>query len=416
MDIKLSAAAEDYRAHVRSLLEQELPTGWRGVAALGPEERARFDETWRAFLVKNSLMAPAWPSEYGGAGLDITSQSVVAEEFVRAGVPQYVRLTDPNGIVLLGPTLLHWGTEAQKEYFIPRTISGEIRWAQGYSEPEAGSDLFGLRTRAVLDGDEWVINGSKIWQTAGAHANWIFALVRTDPDASKAKGLSFLLIPYDQPGVEVRAIKTMDGGAELAEVFFDGARTSADNLVGGAGNGAKVALTLLGFERGSGGIAAALAAKLELLRLRDAMRSFGVDDVALRRRLADCWTSVHVMHCLALHNLTVAASGRPPGPESSISKLMMSEYRKRVTELAVDVLGPRALSPTGMPSKVNLGPQPLGMEADSSSAWVADYLHARPGTVYGGSSEIQRNTIGEQVLGLPREPRPVPATKAAETR
>jgi alkylation response protein AidB-like acyl-CoA dehydrogenase len=412
VDIKLPPAAEEYRGRVRALLARELPADWRGVAALGPEERARFDEKWRALLVEHRLIAPGWPSEYGGGGLDITGQSIVAEEFVRAGVPQQVLITDPLSLTLLGPTLLHWGTEAQKQHFIPRTISGEIRWAQGYSEPEAGSDLFGLRCRAVLDGDEWVVNGSKIWQTAGVHANWIFALVRTDPDAAKARGLSFLLIPYDQPGVEVRAIRTMDGGAEMAEVFFDNARTSADNIVGGVGNGAKVALTLLGFERGTGGIAAALAAKLELLRLRDAMRSYGVEDVALRRRLADCWVSVHTMHCLALRTLTVSASGQPPGPESSIAKLMMSEYRKRVTELAVDVLGPRALTPTGRPSTVDRGPQPLGTDADSSSAWVADYLHARPGTVYGGSSEMQRNTIGEQVLGLPREPRPVPATKA----
>ena len=197
----------------------------------------------------------------------------------------------------------------------------------------------------MLHGGEWVINGSKIWQTAGTHANWIFALVRTDPDVAKGKGLSFLLVPYDQPGVEVRGIKTMDGGTELAEVFFTEARTAATNIVARPGDGAKVALTLLGFERASGGLAAALAAKLELLRLRDAMREFGTSDTEIRRKLAECWTSVHAMHCLALRNLTIAASGRPPGPESSISKLMMSEYRKRVTELALDVLGPRALTP-----------------------------------------------------------------------
>jgi len=411
VEIKFSAAAEEYRAQVRTLLSQELPAGWRGIGALSAEERDQFNARWREFLLEHRLIAPGWPSEYGGGGLDVISQSIVAEEFVRAGVPQYALLTDPIGIVLLGPTILHWGTEAQKEYFVPRTISGEIRWAQGYSEPEAGSDLFGLRTRAVLDGDEWVVNGSKIWQTAGVHANWIFALVRTEPDAPKAKGLSFLLIPYDQPGVQVRAIKTMDGGEELAEVFFDNARTAAGNVVGGPGNGAKVALTLLGFERGSGGLAAAEAARFELLRLRDAMREFGVEDPELVRRLADCWVTVHAMQCLALRNLTVGASGRPPGPESSIAKLMMSEYRKKVTELAVDVLGPRALAPTGMPSVVNLGPQPLGVDAHSTSAWVADYLHARPGTVYGGSSEMQRNTIAEQVLGLPREPRPGHATK-----
>lgn len=412
MDIKFPAAAEEYRAHVRSLLAQELPVGWRGVGALGPAEREAFNATWREFLVKNALIAPGWPREYGGGGLDLTSQSIVAEEFVRAGVPQYALPTDPVGMTLLGPTVLHWGTDQQKEYFIPRTVSAEIRWAQGYSEPEAGSDLFGLRTRAVLDGGEWVINGSKIWQTAGTHANWIFALVRTDPDVPKGKGLSFLLVPYDQPGVEVRGIKTMDGDAELAEVFFADARTPAGNIIGRPGDGAKVALTLLGFERGSGGIAAALAAKFELLRLRDAMHEFGTGDTETRRRLAECWTSVHAMHCLALRNLTVAASGRPPGPESSISKLMMSEYRKRVTELALDILGPRALTPSGTPSRVALGPQPLGVAATSTAAWVADYLHARPGTVYGGSSEIQRNTIGEQVLGLPREPRPSSPAKA----
>ncbi|MFF0283924.1 acyl-CoA dehydrogenase family protein [Rhodococcus aetherivorans] len=412
MDITFPTTAEEYRTHVRSLLAQELPPDWKGVGALDPAERESFNATWRAFLVENALIAPGWPREYGGGGLDLTSQSIVAEEFVRAGVPQYALPTDPVGMTLLGPTLMHWGTESQKEYFVPRTISADIRWAQGYSEPEAGSDLFGLRTRAVLDGDEWIINGSKIWQTAGTHANWIFALVRTEPELPKGKGLSFLLIPYDQPGVEVRGIKTMDGGFELAEVFFTDARTAAENIVGKPGDGAKVALTLLGFERGSGGIAAALAAKLELLRLRDAMREFGIVDVELRRRLAECWTSVHAMHCLALRNLTVTASGRPPGPESSISKLMMSEYRKRVTELAVEVLGPKALTPSGMESKINLGPQPLGVNSTSSTAWIADYLHARPGTVYGGSSEIQRNTIGEQVLGLPREPRPVPPTKA----
>jgi alkylation response protein AidB-like acyl-CoA dehydrogenase len=412
VDIKFPASGEEYRAHVRTLLSRELPPDWQGVGALDVAECESFNATWRKFLVENALIAPGWPKEYGGGGLDITSQSIVAEEFVRAGVPQYVIPTDPVGMTLLGPTLMHLGTQAQKEYFLPRTIGAEIRWSQGYSESEAGSDLFSLRTRAVLDGDEWVINGSKIWHTAGTHANWIFALVRTDAEVPKGKGLSFLLIPYDQPGVEVRGIKTMDGGTELAEVFFTGARTAAENIVGKPGDGAKVALALLGFERGSGGIAAALAAKLELLRLRDTMREFRIIDVEFRRRLAECWTSVHAMHCLALRNLTVAASGQPPGPESSISKLMMSEYRKRVTELAVDVLGPRALAPSGTASRVRLGPQPLGVDSLSSSAWVADYLHARPGTVYGGSSEIQSNTIGEQVLGLPREPRSVPVANA----
>ncbi|MEU1956002.1 acyl-CoA dehydrogenase family protein [Nocardia rhamnosiphila] len=263
MDIRFSSKAERYRRQVRALIAQKLPADWRGIGALSSSVRAEFVTTWRSFLVEHFLIAPSWPRPYGNGGLDVVSQSIVAEGFVRAGVPQYPLPNNPIGMPLLGPTVIHGGTEEQKNFFIPRTISAEIRRAQSYSEPGAGSDLFGLRTRAVQDGDERVINGSKIRQTAGTDANWIFCLVRTDPDAPEAKGLSFLLVPYDQPGVEVRAIKTMDGGAELAEVFIDNARTSVDNLVGGAGNSAKVALGLLGFERGAGSIAAAVAAKQE---------------------------------------------------------------------------------------------------------------------------------------------------------
>lgn len=403
MDLRF--AGDAYRAQTRELLAGYLPRGWLGIGALDAAQRAEFLPRWRQFLVDNYLIAPGWPSAYGGGGLDLTSQSIVAEEFMRHGVPQYPLPNDSVGMVLLGPTLLHWATEEQKSYFLPRTISAEIRWAQGYSEPEAGSDLFSLRTTARRVGDQWIINGQKIWQSHGTHANWIFALVRTDPEAARAKGLSFLLIPLDQPGIEVRPIKTMDGGAELSEIFFTDAATSADNIVGAPGQGAKIALTLLGFERGAGGIAAALGAKIELLRLRELMTALEHTDIELSRRLADCWVSVHAMHCLALRNLTVGAQGHPPGPESSITKLMMSEYRKQVTELAIDVLGPKALAMSGDPSVVTLGPQPLGLDPTSTTAWTADYLHARPGTVYGGSSEIQRNTIGEQVLGLPREPR-----------
>jgi alkylation response protein AidB-like acyl-CoA dehydrogenase len=258
----------------------------------------------------------------------------------------------------------------------------------------------------VLDGDEWVVNGQKIWQSGALHANWIFALVRTGTREERAKGLSFVLIPLDQPAVEVRGIRSMADDDELAEVYFTDARTAAGNVVGGVGNGAKVALTLLGLERGAGGVAAALEARIELERLVELAKATGrhTDD-SIRRRISACWSTLHAMRCLALRTLTTGASGDAPGPESSITKLVASEYRKRVTELALDVVGQQALTPAGAPSQVYLGPQPLGTDPLSTAGWVGDFLHARPGTVYGGSSEIQRNTIGEQVLGLPREPR-----------
>ena len=411
MDLRYTPAQHEYREYVRSVISANLPTQWSGIGGLVADQRAAFIPWWREVLRSNGLLAPGWPTEYGGGGLGVIEQSIVAEELVRAGLPQHPLPNDAAGFVLLGPTVLHWGTPAQKSYFLERTISAEIRWAQGYSEPEAGSDLFNLRTRATLDVDTWVINGQKTWQTAGLSANWIFALVRTDPGAERSKGLSFMLIPLEQPGVEVRGIKNMAGETELAEVFFTDARTSADNVIGGVNNGAKVALTLLGFERGASGVAAAAAARIELDRLAQLVRAKGLHaDQLVRQRIAQCRTEVHVMHCLALRNVSVAAAGLPPGPESSITKLLASEYRKRVTELAVEVLGMEALAPAGVPAIVPLAHQPLGLDPLSSSAWVSDFLHARPGTVYGGSSEMQRNTIGEQVLGLPREPR-VTATR-----
>jgi alkylation response protein AidB-like acyl-CoA dehydrogenase len=417
VDLRYSQAQHEYREYVRSAISAALPARWEGLGSLDADQRAAFIPHWREVLRSNNLLAPGWPAEYGGGGLGFIEQSIVAEELVRAGLPQHPLPNDAAGFVLLGPTVLHWGTQEQKSYFLERTISAEIRWAQGYSEPEAGSDLFNLRTRATLDGGTWVINGQKIWQTAGLSANWIFALVRTDPGAERGKGLSFILIPLEQPGVEVRGIRNMAGETEFAEVFFTDARTSADNVIGGVNNGAKVALTLLGFERGAGGVAAAAAARIELDRLAQLVRAKGLHaDPLVRQRIAQCRTAVHVMHCLALRNVSVAAADRPPGPESSITKLFASEYRKHITELAVDVLGVEALAPPGVPAIAPLGPQPLGLDSHSALAWVSDFLHARPGTVYGGSSEIQRNTIGEQVLGLPREPRLSPPAESLRTR
>ncbi|XVQ14982.1 acyl-CoA dehydrogenase family protein [Spirillospora sp. CA-255316] len=412
MDLRYSAAEQAYREEVRSTLRSLLPAGWTGYGSLDAEERAEFGPWWRQRLLDNGMLAAGWPAEYGGGGLAIIEQSIVAEELAEVGAPQYPMPNDSLGLQLLGPTLMHYGTQGQRDYFLPRTLSGEIRWAQGFSEPEAGSDLFNVRTAAQRSGDSWVINGQKVWQTAGTTANWIFTLVRTDPRVKGAKGLSFMLVPIDQPGVTVRGIRNMAGETELAEVFFDDAVASVEHVVGEIGQGGTVALALLGFERGAGGLASAVSSRVELERLTELIADRGrVDDTSVMRRLARCRADVHAIRCLALRTLAAVSSGAVPGAESSVTKWFVSQYRQRVTELAMDVLGPDGVALTGPHTVAGLGPQPPGLEPTSRAAWIEDALHARPITIYGGALQIQRNTIGERLLGLPREQRPTAAAR-----
>jgi alkylation response protein AidB-like acyl-CoA dehydrogenase len=407
MDLRYSEAELAYRESARTRLRSMLPTNWNGYGALSADERAAFDPWWREQLLQNGMLAAGWPAEYGGGGLTIVEQSIVAEELAELGAPQYPMPNDTFGLQLLGPTLMHYGTAEQQNYFLPRTLSGEIRWAQGFSEPEAGSDLFNVRTTARRSGDSWVVTGQKVWQTAGITANWIFTVVRTDPDVRGAKGLSFLLIPIDQPGVTVRGIRNIAGETEFSEVFFDDAVTASDHVVGEVGQGGTVAMALLGFERGAGGVAAAVGSRIELERLSDLIVHRGLaGDTAITRRLAQCRADVHVMRCLALRTLSAVSAGTIPGAESSVTKWFVSRYRQRVTELAMDVLGPEGVALVGARTVFPLGPQPRGLDSRSANAWIEDALHARPVTVYGGSLQIQRNTIGEQLLGLPRQQRP----------
>nr|MDA8262672.1 acyl-CoA dehydrogenase family protein [Actinomycetota bacterium] len=365
---------------------------------------AAFTDSWRETLYKSGLLALTWPVEYGGGGRPWVDQIVLAEEFARAGVPTGGP-NDAFGIQMVGNTLLHWGTEEQKRHFLPRIISGEDKWCQGYSEPNAGSDLANLGTRAVLDGDEWVINGQKIWTSAGHLANWIFVLSRTDPEAPKHKGITFLLVPMEQPGVEVRPIRMISGDSEFNEVFFTDARTAASNVVGAVGAGWSVAMTLLGYERGEAAATLAIRFKDELERLMALAAETGANkDPVIRDRLAWCYSRVEVMRYLGLRAMTSLLSGQEPGPESSIAKLYWSEYHRVVTELAVDILGPRALSPTGRRPSSAFRTDDSGAP-NSSNSWDMVFLNARAGTIYAGTSQVQRNILGEMVLGLPKEPR-----------
>ena len=410
MDLTYPAESERYRAHVRATLREILPNDWRGLGALSDAEAEEFGPWWREVLRENRLLAPDWPTEYGGQGLSLLDRSILAEELMKFGAPQYPLPNDSISLVLLGPTLLSFGTDEQKARFLPGTLSGEYVWAQGYSEPDAGSDLFSLRTKATRVGDTWRITGQKTWQTAGTTANWIFVLARTDPSSRGGAGLSFFLLPLEQPGITVRGIRNMVGQIDFAEVFFDEAEAHDAHLIGGEGNGAKVALGLLGFERGAGGMAAVAAAQIELDRLVRLTRDRGLhQDAAVRRRVSECYADVHVMRCVALRSLSAGLNEEPPGAESSITKILASQHRQRVTELAVEILGSDAVAFEGPEGHELQKPQPLGTDALSSGPWIQDALQARPATIYGGALQIQRSTIGERVLGLPREPRPRPS-------
>ena len=278
---------------------------------------------------------------YGGPGLSALEQVILAEEFQRAGVPMG-GTNDVFSIQMVGNTIMEWGTEEQKRHFLPRILSGEDTWCQGYSEPNAGSDLGNLGCRATLDGEEWRIDGQKIWTSAGHLADWIFVLTRTDPDAPKHRGITFLLCPMDQPGVEVRPIAMISGESEFNEVFFTDARCPKGNVVGEVNGGWAVAMTLLGYERGEAAATFPLMFRTELDRLVALAQERGAtDDPRVRQRLAWCHSKVEVMRFLGMRSLTGFLAGHHPGPEAGTFKLYWSEYHKAVTELAVDILGRR---------------------------------------------------------------------------
>jgi hypothetical protein len=404
VDIGYSPEAIAFRDEIRGLLAKNLPTGWPGVGALPPAERERAAAQWRKLLADRGLLAVSWPREYGGGGRTALEHLVLTEELARAGVPGRTE-NDLAGIDLLGNTMLAVGSEEQKRRFLPRIISGEDRWCQGFSEPEAGSDLASVRTRAVLDGDQWVINGQKIWTSGGPTANWIFVLARTDPTVSRHRGLSILLVPIDQPGVTVRPIVNAAGHASFSEVFFTDARARATDVLGGAGGGWRTAMTLLGFERSSQIITAAAEFGRDLDRVRQLAKTAGRHtDPIVRDRLAWCYTRVQVLRFEGYRGLTALLRGELPGPEAAIHKLIWSEYFRRYTDLAVELLGTDALSPTGPGNGAALLVPPAGTP-NSSGCWLDELLYARAATIYAGSSQIQRNVIAEQLLGLPKEPR-----------
>jgi alkylation response protein AidB-like acyl-CoA dehydrogenase len=391
MDFRFSATDEAFRDEVRTWLSEHLVGEYAALGGGGgPADETGWDVRleWERKLGEAGWIGLGWPTEYGGRGATISQQLIFNEEYARANAPARVSFF---GEGLLGPTLIAFGTEEQKHRFLPRILRAEELWCQGFSEPDAGSDLANVKTRALLDGDEWVVNGQKVWTTLAHHSHWIFAVCRTDPGAPKHKGLSFILLPMDQPGIEVKPLKQLTGSAEFNEVFFTDARTPADLVVGAVNEGWKVAMGTLGFERGTAFLAQQLRFEEECRQVIDYAKKHDLaGDPLVRQKLADAWIGVQIMRYNGFRTVTKLLATGSPGPEASISKLYWSHWHRHLGELEMELMGPW--------SEVLSGP-PYELEEFQSN-----FLLSRAETIYTGSTEIQKNIIGERVLGLPREP------------
>ncbi len=410
MDLTYPPEAEEFRGVISAWLRDNLPEGWGQPGfTLTPEERKAFNDQWTAKLFDGGWICASWPTEYGGKGLSLIQQVVLTEEFARAGAPLR---GDFFGDTLVGPTILQWGTEEQKQQFIPGILKGEIAWCQGFSEPDAGSDLAGLKTRAELDGDEWVINGQKVWTTQAHYADYIFLLARTGPDAPKHAGISYLLVPMKQPGVEVRPIEQVDGSAEFNEVFFSGVRCPKDNVVGGVNNGWKVAMTTLGFERGTSATTGHRRFQKEFDEILKEARARGkADDPLLRQRLARSWTNIKIMQINGFRTLTDALNGTHDTAKlSACNKMFWSEAHQATMNLAMDILGMDAQILQGTQGDEGEDTILPGARRAKATYPVNNlqslFFFSRSESIWGGAAEIQRNIVGERALGLPKEPKP----------
>ena len=379
LDLNLMAD-ETFRATVKDFLTAEYPQHLRN-----PAKRLRFAETrdWYMTLSRKGWLCPHWPAEHGGMGLTPNKQLIMIEEFEEYGV---ARIND-QGMVMVGPLLMQHGTMAQKSFHLPRIISGENIWCQGYSEPNAGSDLASLRTEAVLDGDEWVINGSKIWTTLAHDANWIYVLARTDKGVKKQEGISFFLVPMSTPGITVQPIVTIDLNEEFCQTFFDNVRIPKENIVGAPNKGWTMAKALLGFERLFTG--SPKQSQHALARLRQLAHRMGAwEDANFQDRYTALRLDLADLAALFETYLDLTRRGDTLGPDVSQLKIWQTELYQRITETMLDVAGENGAL---------LEPLDGNRELHPSGA----FLQARPATIYSGTNEIQRNIMAKNVLGLP---------------
>lgn len=401
MDLSYTKDEIAFRDEVRSFLDEKLPEELSAKVASGAVLSKAEHDRWHAILNEKGWLAPNWPEEYGGCAWNAVQRHIFEEESARANAPRIV----PFGLSMLAPVLMKFGSDAQRDHYLPRILSGEDWWCQGYSEPGAGSDLASLKTRAVRDGDHYIVNGQKTWTTLGQYANKIFCLVRTDPNVKQQEGISFLLIDMDTPGIEVRPIKLLDGTPEVNEVWFTDVRVPAENLVGEENMGWTYAKYLLTHERTSyAHIAGKKAEMAEIGRIMAEPGPHGpalAEDADFRRRYASVEAELATLEATTLRTLASVSSGEAPGDESSILKVRATEVAQAITELKLELAawyGLRAVRDRSRPDWNG------GNDGEFAPPWtvtgVADYFFARAQSIYGGSNEIQKNVIAKQVLGL----------------
>ncbi len=391
MDFNYSPEKETFRQEVRAWLEANLPEDLREGRdeELSHDERWKRHKVWHTKLYEGGWVGIWWPKEYGGRGASVIEQAIFNEELGRAGAPAGVNM---NGMTLLGPTLMHWGTEEQKKRFLPKILPAEEIWCQGYSEPGSGSDLASLQTRAVEDGDYFIVNGQKVWTSQAQHSDWCFLLVRTDPSAPKHQGISYLLVDMHSPGITVRPLVQITGDAEFNEVFFEDVRVPKKNLVGEKNRGWMVAITTLMFERVATSsyfrFEKILPQVFDLARRVELHGKPASEDTSVRQQLAQFAIEAEAIKYNDLRRLTRQLKGQPPGPEGSFSKITTTELNLRIANFAVELLGPYAVLEKGSPFVID------------HARWARRVLGARAGTIAAGTNEIQRGIIGERVLGL----------------
>jgi alkylation response protein AidB-like acyl-CoA dehydrogenase len=398
MDLRFSDEDEAFRAEARSWLTEALDGDFANVKGRGGpgDEHALFDErlVWEHHLGASGWNCVGWPKEHGGRGLTLHQQVIWFEEYARAGGPGRL---GHIGEGLAGPTIMAFGDAYQQERFLPPIVAGTELWAQGYSEPNAGSDLANVQTRALPDGDDWRITGQKVWTSLAHWSDWVFVLARTDRDAQpKHRGITYFLMPLQQEGVEIRPIRQVTGTSEFNEVFFDNALAKGVDVVGGVNNGWRTAMGTLAFERGASTLGQQMAFRNELDELIAVARRNGtIDDPVIRQRLAAAYSGLDIMRWNTLRVLSGPDDAARVPPAAMITKLYWATWHRDLGELAMDILGAEAL----------LGDQAVAPgEGYELTALQRLFLFTRSDTIYAGSNEIQRNIIGERALGLPKEP------------
>jgi len=395
VEFRPTGEQERFRREVREWLIANLPAERSSSECRTPEEpgeKVAFARRWQRTLHDGGWAGLHWPREYGGRGATPIEQLIFSEEYVRAGAPPRIDIGVGPGLV--GPTLIHHGTDAQKARFLPKILTGDEVWCQGFSEPGAGSDLAACRTRADLHGDEFRVTGQKIWTSYARWADWCILLVRTDPQAAKHKGLSFLLVDMRSPGITIRPLVEMTGIAWFNEVFFDDVRVPRDNMVGELNRGWQIAITTLAHERAGSAPHARLAGELsDMIAMARGVEANGrpaTADPVHRQRLAQAWIETEIVRLVAYRQVSDLMRTGQPGPEGSYLKLLWSETDMRMKEAGIALQGAYGVLERGEPHAIDAG------------RWQYEYLWSRAASIYAGSSEVQRNIIAQRVLGLPR--------------